>query len=208
MQRVCPNPIPWTQAYEKLVRHSTHRPCDPPFPPRPLILAGWAYSNDIQKTQRWAETVNWARNNGCEEIVREIPDSDFYFVDNPSTYTVGPHGGPLYRAWDSEAKHRPEAENLDHHLETLTSKWSQIVGDQLGRATRPVAFSGKKARRLLVFADLNVVPPWGEWSRLSQLDAERRTFTQFRAAINKAIAPHEIDHVDFTIDADSKSSSQ
>jgi len=29
---------------------------------------------------RWEETVNWAKDNGCEEIVSEIPDADFYFA--------------------------------------------------------------------------------------------------------------------------------
>jgi hypothetical protein len=79
------------------------------------------------------------------------------------------------------------------------SEWSEIVGEELGRATRPLAFTGKKARRLLVYADANVRPTWGGWCYLSHLKPERLTFTRFRAAINKAIAPHEIDHVHFTL---------
>lgn len=68
------------EAFERLVRHSKHRLCNPPFPPKPLILAGWAYSSDIEKMKRWDETVSWANANGCEKIINEIPDSDFYFA--------------------------------------------------------------------------------------------------------------------------------
>ena len=32
----------------------------------------------------------------------------------------------------------------------------------------------------------------------TSLETERRTFTHFRAALNKAIAPHEVDPIDFT----------
>jgi hypothetical protein len=60
-------------------------------------------------------------------------------------------------------------------------------------------FSGRKGRRLVVYADPDIQPAWGNWFRLSNVESERRAFTRFRTAINKAIAPHEIDHVDFTI---------
>jgi len=81
---------------------------------------------------------------------------------------------------------------------TLLSDWSHIVGKELASITRPLALTGKKARRLFVSADAAFIPPWGGWSHLSTQEVERRTFTQFRAAINKAIAPHEVDHIDFT----------
>ena len=76
----------------------------------------------------------------------------------------------------------------------------EIVGNEIGNITRPLAFTGEKARRLLVFADAAFTPPWGGWSYLSKQETERRTFAHFRAAINKAIAPHEVDHIDFTTD--------
>ena len=61
--------MPWHDVFERLTRHARTRPCVPPFPPVPLILAGWAYSNDVEKMQRWEETVAWARDNGCPEII-------------------------------------------------------------------------------------------------------------------------------------------
>ena len=200
MKRICPNPMAWNRAFERLVMHAKSRTCILPSPPTPLILAGWAYSNDAEKMRRWEETVAWANANGCPEVVNEVPDADFYVVDNPSTHTVGPLGGPMYRPWDFEAKARPSPEGLDERLKKLVSRWSEIVGEELGRATRPLTFAGKKARRLLVQADANVRPTWGGWHCRSRLESERLTFSRFRAAINKAIAPHEIDHVDFTTD--------
>ena len=94
--------------------------------------------------QRWEETVAWAESNGCPEIVGEIPDSDFYFVDEPTTYRIGPLGGPMYRSWDFDSKPRPSSEEICRCLVALTNGWSEIVGEDLARVTRPLAFSGRK----------------------------------------------------------------
>ena len=152
--------------------------------------------------------MEWANANGCAHLVTSIPDTDYYFVGELSTYAIGPGGGPMYREWDFEAKNRLSPRDLDQHLERLKLDWSRIVGEQLGRATRPIKFTGKKARRLLVYADGNVRPMWGDWYKLSQSQSERREFTRFRSAINEAIAPHEIDHVDFTTDTEQLSAQE
>jgi hypothetical protein len=198
MKRVCPKPIPWNRAFESLTRHATAYVCTPPLPPIPLILAGWAHSNDQDKMSRWADTVAWAHANGCGQIVDKIPDQDFYYVENPSANSIAPLGGPMYRPWDSEPKPRPLSDAIKHCLEILLSDWFEVAGDELGRVTRPLAFSGRKGRRLIVQANPDSQPAWGNWFHLSNVESERRAFTRFRAAINKAIAPHEIDHVDFT----------
>ena len=182
------------------MKHASCHLCTPPFPPSPLILGGWVYSNDVAKMDRWGETVAWASANGCAEIVNEIAHSDFYFVESLSTHTVGPLYAPMYRPWDYETKTRPSTEDLDRHFETLVSTWSEIVGEELSVATRPKAFTGRKARRLLVYASAHIRPPWGTWLQLSEEVSKRRAFTKFRASISSAIAPHEIDHVDFWID--------
>jgi len=202
MKRICPNPMPWNDAFEQLTKFAKAHACTPPSPPKPLILAGWAYSNDVEKMGRWEETVAWANDNGCLEMIMCIPNHDFYFVSEPTTYAVGPGYGPMYRPWDFDSKVRPQSEDIVRHLETLKSKWAEVVGPELGYITRPVAFTGEKARRLLVFADDAACPPWGGWSYLSSIESERRTFTRFRIAVNVAIAPHEVDHVDFTNDAE------
>jgi hypothetical protein len=202
MKRICPNPMPWNEAFERLTQFAKAHPCSPPSPPKPLILAGWAYSNDMEKMQRWEDTVAWATSNGCLEFVSTISDNDFYFVSEPTSYSVGPTGGPMYRPWDFDTKLRPSSEEIARHFETLKSRWSEIVGPELAHITHPLAFTGGKARRLLVQAECSANPPWGGWAYLSPVEAERRTFTRLRATVNNAIAPHEIDHIDFTTDAE------
>lgn len=200
MKRICPNPMSWNSAFKQLTKFAETHPCTPPLPPKPLILAGWAYSNDVEKMWRWEETVAWADNNGCLKVIMDIPDHDFYFVSKPTTYAIGPADGPMYRPWDFDSKARLSSEEIARHFETLKSKWVEIVDPELVHITRPIAFTGEKARRLLVFADASTCPPWG--AHLSSIESKRRTFTRFRTSVNDAIAPHEVDHVDFTTDAE------
>ncbi len=197
LKRICPNPMPWCHAFERLAKFAETHPCTPPSPPMPLILGAWACTDNVEKMHQWEDTVAWANNNGCREVVSEIPDHDFY-VGEPTAYDVGPGGRPMYNPWDFNRKSRPSSTEVAGHFEKLQSRWSEIVGPELGGVTRPLAFTGKRARRLLIFADASACPPWGGWSHLSSLESDRRTFTRFRAVINTAIAPHEVDHVDFT----------
>lgn len=200
MKRICPNPVQWHEIYGRLSNYAQSDPCISPSPPKLLILAGCAYSNDIEKMQRWEETVCWAEKNGCSNIVSGIPDQDFYFVEYPSSYTVGPMGGSMYRAWDSNPKNRPSSEALEKNMEILMAQWSEIAGKDLSKITFPFVFTGNKARRLLVKAEAASKPPWGGWDHLSQAETERRTFTRFRSSVNNAISPHEVDHIDFIIE--------
>jgi hypothetical protein len=196
-QRICPYLSRWNDIFNQLVEYAKVQPCHPSGPPEPLILRGWASSNDAEKMRRWRETVDWASANDCVGIVDGISDQDFYRVDEPTSYSVGPMGGPCYRPWDFEAKVRPPEDELGKHLEYLASQWAVVAGASLVTVTQPMAFTGKKARRLLVCADTTATPPWGGWMYRSPDEAKRRTFTQFRAAINKAISPHEVDHIEF-----------
>ena len=200
MKCICPNPMPWNEAFQQLTKFANEYSCIPPLPPIPLILGGWNYSNDIEKRNRWEDTVAWATSNGCVEVVAGIPDHDFYFVSEPSTYAIGPTGGPLYRSWNFDSKSRLSSEDISFHFKLLQSRWSEIAGPELSDITYPISFTGEKARRLLAHAEHSAVPPWGGWAHLSAVETERRTFTRLRTAVNKAIAPHEIDHIDFTTD--------
>ena len=198
MPRLCPKPAIWSQVYESLVRHAAAQGCPPP--PKPLILNGWAYTNDSEKLRRWNETVRWAESNGCPNLV-DLPDSDFYSADSLSTYEVGPYGGPMYRAWDFTAKPRVPSSQVSLLLDHLRKNWEKIVGQDLAAITYPLRFTGEKARRLLVHASRDAFAPWGTWSSLSSAENERIKFRDFRAAINRAIAPNEVDHIDFSTDA-------
>ena len=108
------------------------------------------------------------------------------------------------RNWDygfgdsSESKKpTPSRETVANALEVLKVRWAEIVGAELGPITRPLRFTGRRKRKLLVWADINGVPPWDSWTTLPTLLATRRRFTQFRAAVNGAIAPMQVDHIEF-----------
>lgn len=196
MVRICPKPM--VRIFHELRKRAVTHPCTPPEPPTPLILSGWLLTNDIEKLERWKGTVAWAERNGCSGIVHGIADEDFYEVETSTTYEVGPTGGPLYRPWDFDERSRPADEDLRDALQALQSDWTRIVGQEIGVITRPLTFTGNKGRRLVVSYTEGAQPPWGSWSELSPVEDARRAFTRFRAAINQAIAPHEVDHIDFT----------
>ena len=62
--------------------------------------------------------------------------------------------------------------------------------------TKPLRFTGKKKRRLVVRADEKHAPPWGGWNALAPGE-NRRAFTHLRSAINRAISPLQVDQIDF-----------
>lgn len=188
-----PLPMPWDRVYKALCRHAEGLACDQP--PKPLILAGWVYSNDAEKAERWCEFQSWAIAKGCPELV-ELPASDLFITDEPTTQPIGPMGGPMYLRWNWTAKTCPSNEQLETSLQNLISKWAEI-SPEISMLTKPLRFTGKKKRALLVLADQSQVPPWGAWDSLSWQDEKRATFRQFRASINKAIAPHMVDHINF-----------
>jgi hypothetical protein len=191
--KVSPHPDAWHRVYKSMCRHAEAVNCDPP--PKPLILAGAAFTNDIEKATRWDEFVRWANANGCLEMV-DLPLSDFYFTDELSDYSIGPMGGPIYLPWSWDAKPCPSREQLQVSLETLLNKWSEIC-PEIAMFTKPLRFSGEKKRALLVIADQGRTAPWGSWESLSRDESKRATFRQFRASVNKVVAPHMVDHIIF-----------
>jgi len=197
VKRVCPMPARWNELYIRLLEHAQAHACSPASPPVPLILTGWVFSNDTQKSLRWEETQTWASANGCKALVDSIPDEDYYVVDQLTTYAVGPFGGPMYLEWDSEPKPRPTKVELQRCLNLLSTRWPEVAGADLAAVTEPLSFSGAKARRLVVRAEAGARAPWGDWNELSKVEQDRRAFTRLREAVNAAIAPHEVDHVDF-----------
>ena len=80
MIRVCPKPPIWASIDKKLTEFSGTHVCSPPTPPKPLILAGWAYSTNKQKHDRWQETIDWAKRNSCADIVNVVSPDDYYCV--------------------------------------------------------------------------------------------------------------------------------
>lgn len=201
MLRVCPKPVLWSKLFTKLEQFAVTRPCNPPTPPKPLILSGWNYSNDLEKQARWSQTLAWAFANGGQHIVESLQDADFYYVDSPTTYAVGPLGGPMYLSWDFRPKPVLPAAERAELVERLRSQWDQVAGGEIAAMTKPLALTGRKGRRLLVAARRNTRPPWGTWTSRSFHPDLRRSFTCLRAAVNASLSPHHVDHIDFAADA-------
>src|SRR5215468_3109270 len=78
------------------------------------------------------------------------------------------------RSWDYEAKDRPSSEDIAK-LDFLSAQWTDIAGPSLGTATHPLAFSGKKARRLIISAAETAAPPREDWTSLPSDESKRRT---------------------------------
>jgi hypothetical protein len=198
--RVCPFPSAWHAAHQRLEDAAARRDCTPPSLPSPLILTGWVITNDVEKMHRWNETVSWAETNGCRNVVDDIPEEQYYFVHRLWAGGISPLGGPYFLPRNWKPRRRPSHEEVDQALQRLIADWRDIVWLELGEITQPLKFTGRKKRRLLVLAVASTSPPWGTWSERSK-PHRRMTFTSFRAAINAAIAPHEVDHIEFvTVD--------
>ena len=196
MKFVCPQPSPWAEVHSALTRAWEESGREGPPPPIPLILTGWFCTNDLEKAQRWHETLAWAAERNLERIVTNLRKQDKYCVDELTTYDVGPYGGPMHLPWNFDAKPVPDAESVRTTIAVLLRDWPAIVGPELARMSRPLRFTGRKKRRLVVQADAEQVPPWGGWNYLATGE-KRRTFTRLRSAINQAIVPLKVDHIDF-----------
>lgn len=165
-------------------------------PPTPLILAGWCGSNDYEKGARWRETAEWAERYGFDHFTPELSPEEIHSVTEMSPYYLGPTGKPMKLRWKSDPKKVPSPEEVDQASRKLNDGWETIVGTDLAKITSPQGFFGANKRRLVVRARMSADPPWGSWTSLAP-DERRRSFTQFREAISKAIAPLEVDHIDF-----------
>jgi hypothetical protein len=167
-----------------------------PPPPVPLILAGWAYSNDVEKRSRWQETLAWAERYGLGALLGDVAEESMYAVAELSGDRIGPLGGPMFLDWNYDSKPRADAVARTKAIEVLQADWAKIAGAELAAITLPLCLTGSKGRRLVVLVRTEDAPPWGSWTVLVR-DERRRSFTALRTAVNRAIAPLEVDHIDF-----------
>ena len=166
-------------------------------PPTPLILAGAAFSTASAIRQRWVELIEWANAHGfSEELGFNLPSSQGLGVAE-STAGVSEQGEgwwPEYGEQHHELREKPSKDAALAALVLLKQTWVTVVGPELASSTRPLRFTGQKLRRLLVAADPEQFPTWGNWN---STNANRSAFTAFRKAINSAIAPMEVDDISF-----------
>ena len=166
-------------------------------PPVPLILAASDESN-ATKHHRLSAQLHWASENGCLDdalrYLRDIPFEQWNSCSLEQWNQDSYHN--LHWGWTSDPKPKNSAESAAHAIEILRARWDEVAGEELRAVTSPLRFEGAKGRRLVVLAKREASPPWGTWTSLDQGE-NRRFFTRLRAAVNAAIKPLEVDHIDF-----------
>lgn len=196
MKPICPQPGDWHRVYEHLRAVARRREIRS-SPPIPLILAGWAGSNDLEKKARWDDTLEWAERNGLRSEI-QLTSDQMYCVTEPYGGLVDPYGTPMYLHWRREPSPVPNAEELSRALGLLVDRWPALPPAEVTRITKPLRFTGRKRRRLLVAVITNHPrPPWGTWESLSYDPSRRRCFTELRREVNQVVAPHHVDHIAF-----------
>jgi len=188
MHTICPLPQVWCDIHSKLIKIWEQDKLAMPEPPRPLILNGWMFSSDTDKKNRWDETKEWIIKYANPDLIGNLTDADYYKVAKFSSYIP-------YKFYDLEVKTRPSEEEIDNAIKLLKNQWKNIVGMGLGENSEPFKFTGKKQRKLLVKVNVSYVPPWGSWTHIDSTKQE--VFRAFRRAINSAITPIHVDHIDF-----------
>jgi hypothetical protein len=74
---ICPVPMKWSDVYTSLLevwRKDGSKSDDKP--PVPLILAAWWYTPLLAKKVRWLETIEWARQHGCLELIPALTEEE------------------------------------------------------------------------------------------------------------------------------------
>lgn len=196
-----PRPSDWAMLHSLLAEAwETRQDGRIPEPPVPLILAGAAFSTAAAIRERWRDLVKWANEHGFAELLAAHlpPTPDVDVADHIAGVSADGRGWwPEYGEQVHSPVQRPPRDTIVAALATLQTRWAEIVGSELSRNTRPLKFTGRKSRRLIVRANPDAKPPWGSWHFIS---TEPRSFTFFRQAINKAIAPLGVDDISFITD--------
>ena len=196
MEIICPNPSYWHDVFEQLSDAAAKADRYIPPPPQPLILGSWLGASEMEKRERWRQTVAWAEKWGFIAIIEAITPDMMHCVEQITGCDTGPFGDPMYLPWSYKLKPVVSREAASEAISRLKTDWEKIAGAELCKRTHPLRLTGKKRRRLVAYADPSVNPPWGTWTRLANGSA-RREFTRLRAAVNAAIQPLVVDHIDF-----------
>lgn len=165
----------------------------------PLIVAGAAFSSARDIRARWAKYLDWAAAHGFMDMLMERyqpPEGRDYAERAAGVSEYGRGWWPDSTYWNSDPRTKPTSEQLVIAFTAMQSQWIKIAGDELARYTRPIAFTGKKKRRLVVAVDADYSPKWGTWT---SFEADPAAFRDFRSAVNAVIRPVEVDHIDFTV---------
>ncbi len=87
---ICPLPQIWNEIHQNLtVALENNFSESIPKPPIPLILNGWTFSSDQDKSSRWKETLNWAEKYGFIDLIPKFSKTESYFGNPSDTYNYG-----------------------------------------------------------------------------------------------------------------------
>jgi hypothetical protein len=203
-------PLDWVRISSKL-RGAWMRKNDPsvPPPPRPLVLAGAAFSTESEIWRRWIGLIMWANQFGYARMMaRHLPEHLKEELAKHDCTKPPPPLPPIYRSLiDGGSFHvaprtppepvctqRPSRELVIETRQRLRENWAEIAGPELHLITWPLRFAGRKRRRLILQVNPLVKPPWGNWYSWRWRPRERTTFT---ARIERAILPMRIEELTF-----------
>jgi hypothetical protein len=194
-------PLPDVSAaiHAALERMRQQNPAWPPVPV-PLILSGAAFSTATAIRQRWRETLVWAESHGCMDVLLRhyvAPHSGMDVANQLSGVDDDGNGWwPDTSHWNTEPRATHTSDEVRNAIHELKANWLEVAGESLCSALDPVEITGPKSRRLVVMVLKEVSPPWGSWESVS---SNPGAFRDFRHRVNVAIAPLEVDHIDFVI---------
>ncbi|MBK6772737.1 MAG: hypothetical protein IPG78_11575 [Ignavibacteria bacterium] len=189
---ITPKPNQWNKIHQRLKSHWEKEIKVGVPPPVPLILAGWNFSNDSDKMERWEMTLKWAEDNNCIHLIPVLTDDEKYYVHEISSFRP-------YEFHSMDEKYKPSREEIIEALEKLKENWISVLDDDFPKNTKPVSFSGNKSRCLKVYYKSNYLPPWGTWTD-HLVYGRPSKFTMLRSNVNKIISPLEVDHIVFEED--------
>ena len=188
---VSPQPNTWYSIYQRMKSHWDNEIIVGDAPPMSLVLSGWTMSNDFENQDRWKMTLVWAEQNNCSQLIPNLKEDEKYFVSELSSYTT------FYREMKPHPKaYKPIKEEMQHALIELANKWKELLDAEFSINTKPVSFSGKKFRSLLVIYQSGYLPPWGSWTN-HLVNGKPSKFTELRRRVNEIIKPLAVDHIKF-----------
>jgi hypothetical protein len=74
--RICPQPIVWKELYEIMCKDLNENNI-----PKPLVLAGWNFSSNIEKSNRFIEhlkLVDFNSENRIKNFILNMIEEDWY----------------------------------------------------------------------------------------------------------------------------------
>ena len=203
-------PLDWVRISSKL-RGAWKRKNDPsvPPPPRPLVLAGAAFSTESEIWRRWIGLIMWANQFGYARMMaRHLPEHLKEELAKHDCTKPPPPLPPIYRSLidggsfqfaprtppEPVCTKRPSRELVIETRQRLRDSWAEIAGPELHLITWPLKFVGRKRRRLILQVNPLVDPPWRSWINWGRLEPQA---AQLKARIDRAILPMRFEQLTF-----------